>query len=56
MLLWYKWSYWKQGIPARMFWKEKMDDILDVMYIEGCIAEKNMSQKRINKLISNVRH
>lgn len=50
-LLYWKWQYWKQGIPAHKFHKESVRDIIDIMSIENAMNEKTHKQAEIQKML-----
>lgn len=49
-LLFWKWQYWKSGIPAYKFRKEQMRDIHDIISIDNAINEKGLREQEINKM------
>lgn len=54
LLLW-KWEYWKKGIPAHQFWKEKSRDIKDIMDINNAVNNKKVRQQEIRKAMSGMK-
>jgi len=53
-LLWWKYLYWKQGIPTHLFNKEALKDIHDVIDVHNAISQKSDREKKINDMIRKV--
>lgn len=50
----YKWLYWKQGIPARQFRQEFLHDIVDIVEIQNAMNERQKSIDKLNSELMNL--
>jgi hypothetical protein len=49
-LAYWKYEYWRKGIPAHQFRKERICDIMDIMDIKDAVDEKKRAIQEINSL------
>lgn len=52
--MWWKYIYWKQGIPAYQFKQETIQDIHDIIDIDIAMNQKLKRTSKINQMIANV--
>ncbi len=55
-LLFWKWLYWKNGISGRQFREEWIRDVHDIMDVNNAVSEKELREKQMQKLISQVKY
>jgi hypothetical protein len=53
-MLWWKYLYWRTGIPARVFNQEELRDVHDIIDIHNAISSKSQREQKVKEMISKM--
>lgn len=55
IILWQKYQYWKNGIPAHQFRKERLSDVKEIMEIESAMQRKQINIQAVEQAMAELK-
>lgn len=56
IILWQKYQYWKQGIPAHQFRKERASDVKDILELDNAMQRKEINIRAVEKAMAELQN